>query len=468
VGDFTLTQEEIDFARALAYYAQGLILEQELGGNSAEAMEEFAKAAELDPNRSILSAKAAMIALQRRQPDSAIAILEKAHKANPHSARTLLDLASICQAAGRADDAAKYYARVIELDKTSTFAYLSLARLRFERKLDADALTVLREGAQDEKKKAAILAFCYGRGREFMADGEISRAIPCFQLMAQHSPALRPQLYSLLGELYEGLGDEEEAIRHFTLATQEQFPLSDAFVKLALLELKSDSNKALETLLRAESLSPKNPAVLLLLAFAYSAQERFTDAIAVYDRALPILEKSDKERLSPSFYLYYGGACERAGQAEKAESVFEKGLTQYPDDDAMLNYLAYMWAEAGVKLDKAETYVTKALEKEPNSGAYADTLGWIYFKQKKYKDALTQIQRARELVKNDAVVTDHLGDVFNALEDKEQALSLWKQSFLLDPDSKTVAVKLESGGVNVEKLRKEARKTNRQMTKGNP
>ena len=46
-----------------------------------------------------------------------------------------------------------------------------------------------------------------------------------------------------------------------------------------------------------------------------------------------------------------------------------------------LNYLGYMYAEDGIMLDQAQTLIEKALEIDPNNGAYIDSLGWVYFKK---------------------------------------------------------------------------------------
>ena len=453
--DFALSPSDHIFAQALSHCAQGLILEQELGRSSPEAMEEFAKAAKLDPGKQELHAKAAVLALQSKLPDRAITILQESCRANPGSVQALLDLASVYEVVGKQDKAIELYSRIIKLDKTCTFAYLSLARLYFNQNEDVEALGILRDGMKDTVKAPAILAFCHYRGKEFITNGEIQRAIPCFEILESHSPSQRAQFSDLVGDLYQSRGDDEQAIRHFTLATLEASPLPESFVKLALIQLKYDPNEAIQVLLRADRLLPPNAAVLFLLGFAYSAQDRFSEAIKVYDRVLPVLKESEQMAAPASFYLYYGSACERAGQADKAESIFEKCIERYPDNDMVLNYLAYMWAEKGVNLDKAEGYVVRALKQSPDNGAYIDTLGWILFKKGKYRDALNGIQKASELIKDDPVVTDHLGDVFGALADKDKAIACWKHSLLLDPQNKAVAEKLRAQGIDVNQFLKE-------------
>ena len=47
------------------------------------------------------------------------------------------------------------------------------------------------------------------------------------------------------------------------------------------------------------------------------------------------------------------------------------------------NYLDYMLAERGERLDESVNFVKKALQIEPENGSFLDSLGWAYFKADK-------------------------------------------------------------------------------------
>lgn len=434
----TLNKDEEQFAKALAHYCQGLIYEKELGWNSPEALEQFARAAELDSARDKLYLRTALACLRQEFSDKAAETLEE-------SCPNHIDLA------------VKHYSQAVKLTPASTFSYLALAGLLFQQNKDSRAIKILKKGLRKADSSASIMTFCYNMGARFINNGEISRSIPCFQLIARRGPSQRRRFYHLLGKLYEGLGYKEEAVRNFTMATRENSPLPDSFIKLALIYLKFDSSKAIETLICADQRLPDNPLILSLLGYIYRSKKQFKEAVSVFEQIMEVVEESEEQKFTANFYLLYGDTCQRAGQIEKAEEIFEKCLEHYPDAHNVLNYLAYMWAEKGIKLEKGLEYITRALEFEPGSGAYVDTLGWIYYKQKRYREALEQIQKANRLIENDPTITDHLGDVFDALKDTGKALSYWKQSFLLDPENKTVAEKLEAHGINLDELRKEVK-----------
>ena len=61
-----------------------------------------------------------------------------------------------------------------------------------------------------------------------------------------------------------------------------------------------------------------------------------------------------------------------------------------------LNYLGYMLGDRGVKLDDALAMVQKAVQLDPQNGAYLDSLGWVYFKMGQYALAEANLRKASE------------------------------------------------------------------------
>jgi Flp pilus assembly protein TadD len=99
-----------------------------------------------------------------------------------------------------------------------------------------------------------------------------------------------------------------------------------------------------------------------------------------------------------------------------------------PEHADALNYLGYSYAEKGIHLDEAYSLVKKALALKPDNGYIMDSLGWVYFKSGKYEEALKVLLKAAETVKNDPVVLEHLGDVYDKLGQKEKARVSWGKS----------------------------------------
>jgi tetratricopeptide (TPR) repeat protein len=111
-----------------------------------------------------------------------------------------------------------------------------------------------------------------------------------------------------------------------------------------------------------------------------------------------------------------------------------------------LNYLGYMLADRNTHLEEALTLIKKALDLDPQNGAYLDSLGWAYFKLGNYDQAEENLRRAADKSPNDATIQDHLGELYArtnrfklAATHWERALDEWNKSVPADVDQQDVA-----------------------------
>jgi predicted Zn-dependent protease len=131
-----------------------------------------------------------------------------------------------------------------------------------------------------------------------------------------------------------------------------------------------------------------------------------------------------------------GSLYERAGDTKSAEDTFVALLKKDPEHTQTLNYLGYMWAEAGKNLDQAHEMLVRAVGKDPTNGAYVDSLGWVYFRLGKLDLAEKYLTDATQLMPRDATVHEHLGDVLAKRGAKDRALVSYRTALSLDPDAK--------------------------------
>ena len=68
-------------------------------------------------------------------------------------------------------------------------------------------------------------------------------------------------------------------------------------------------------------------------------------------------------------------------------------------------------------------------EEDKDNAAYLDSLGWVLFKKKKYKEAKEELLKAVQDKKSGQHIEiyDHLGDVCMELGEKDQAIAAWKK-----------------------------------------
>ncbi len=134
-----------------------------------------------------------------------------------------------------------------------------------------------------------------------------------------------------------------------------------------------------------------------------------------------------------------GALLEKRKDYTQAETAFRAALLQDPDHAPSLNYLGYMLAEHGDRLDEAVSLVGRALELDPDNGAYLDSLGWAYVQQKKYDRAEPLLRRAAEQMPANSVVQDHFGDLLWAVGRHPEAVTQWHRA--LDGDREELDVK---------------------------
>jgi tetratricopeptide (TPR) repeat protein len=168
---------------------------------------------------------------------------------------------------------------------------------------------------------------------------------------------------------------------------------------------------------------------------------RFPEAITAYDEAIARV----KTPSAGDWALFYsrGIAYDRAHDWPKAEADFEHALTLAPDQPAVLNYLGYSWADAGLHLKQARQMIEKAVQQQPNDGAIVDSLGWVMLRDGDTKNAVKTLERAVELEPQDATINGHLGDAYWAAGRKLEATFQWRRALTLNPEPEDKA-KLEA------------------------
>lgn len=277
-----------------------------------------------------------------------------------------------------------------------------------------------------------------------VAQGDKARAISILEEWVKREP-LRWQIFNLIGELYEGAQDFESALKNYRLSLQanpNQLPPS---LRSALILLRARRlEEAIALLDATKAKFPESPQVFYFYGLAFSERKDFSNALKHLEETARLAAASAPELLDAAFYFALGAALERTGKFDAAVEKFRKAIEINPDYADACNYLGYLFAERGVNLEEAEQLVRRALAVEPNNGAFLDSLGWIYYRQKRYPEALIQLQRAAASIPNDPVIHEHLGEIHRALGDTAQALLHLQRASELEPKNREMAGKVEA------------------------
>lgn len=302
----------------------------------------------------------------------------------------------------------------------------------------------------------------------FALTNQRERAIEMLEQLIRQQPE-KYQPYELLAQLLdegaralERANESERAKAQFAkaAANYEQSLLinpgrANTYLRLAELLIipLRDSERAAKILSEARQRFPGVPEFTYFLAIAQREAKRPQQAVITFEEALNEAQLANDEVLNARFYFDYGVAADQAGLYDKAADLFRKSISLDPANSAeAYNYVAFMWAEHNMHLDEAEEMVGRALQFDPNNGAYLDTLGWIHYRKGKFEDALNELLRAEQnLARPDPIVLEHLGDTYAKLNRIPQALEFWQKAMGLSPDNKLLADKIEKTKTTISK-----------------
>lgn len=127
-----------------------------------------------------------------------------------------------------------------------------------------------------------------------------------------------------------------------------------------------------------------------------------------------------------------------------AEKAYEKAVELDNSNSGAYNDWAYLYADNGVKLDKAVELAKHAVELQPESGEFLDSLAWAYFRMGNSKKALLHMKKAVELSPSQADLRYHLGMIEESLGDRLSATVEYRKALLLNPGHKQSSDRLKS------------------------
>jgi tetratricopeptide (TPR) repeat protein len=215
-----------------------------------------------------------------------------------------------------------------------------------------------------------------------------------------------------------------------------------------------DANKLVDRFLKA---SPDNWLLLELKGFVQREQGQYDDAAKTYEDVLKRInddkELKDDERkeLAGEVRYYLSNVYLELNKLDKVTEELEALIALEPDNPSYYNDLGYIWADHDMNLEKAEQHIRKALEldrkqrkeaklpaeQDKDNGAYLDSLGWVLYKEKKYKEAKdAMLEAVKDKDAQHIEIFDHLGDVHMALGEKADAVAAWKKGVEVAGDTK--------------------------------
>ena len=412
-----LDRDNLDAIRGLA---ENLMNDGQLDA----ALEQYKVIVDSNPEDAQSYLQIAEIYRRQGKYDPALENLKKADTLAPDSAGVPYNMAMIYEAQGRYDDATKLLQDLLKKSEGKTDSSMSEAD-RNNRAIFAEHLgRVYRE---QENYPAAVDAF-----RKMLPLGDESARSGYQEIIDTYREAKQwPQATAAAKEAAQKMPNDRDL----------------RMVLDAQLADTGDFDQAISDVRSLLKGGPEDHDVYLRLGIMYTRAKRWNEATQALDKAEQNASKPEEKA-----YVEFlrGDLYQRQKLFDQADTEFRKVLDSTPPSDpqaaATLNYLGYMNADRGVKLDESLGFIKQALTLDPNNGAYLDSLGWVYFKLGKYDLAEENLNKAAVHMGADPTVQEHLGDLYQktgrlklAASHWDRAVQEWNKTVPAEQDSEAFA-----------------------------
>ena len=393
-------------------------------GQLEAALEQYKVISDSNPEDAQTYVRIAEIYRRQAKYDLALENLKHADTLIPDTAEVPYSMAAVYQAQGRYDEAAKLLQDLLK--KTEKSSEIGTSQTdRNNRAIFIERLGMVYR--EQENYTAAVETF-----RKMLPLGDENARSGYQEIIDTYRDSKQwPQATAAAKEAVQKLPNDRDLrmVLDAQLADMGEFDQAVADIKGMLKG------------------GPEDRDVHLRLAIIYTRARRWSDAEQSLAKAEQLSGKPD-DKAYVSFLR--GDLYQRQKMFDQADTEFRKVLAVTPPTDpqaaATLNYLGYMNADRGVKLEESLNYIKQALTFEPNNGAYLDSLGWAYFKLGKYDMAEENLNKAAVHMGSDPTVQEHLGDLYQktgrlklAASHWDRAVQEWNKTVPAEQDSEAFA-----------------------------
>jgi tetratricopeptide (TPR) repeat protein len=346
-----------------------------------DAADAYSKVMDLAPRNvdlKIRYASALLNAGGRANAGRARDVLKDVLAAHTDDARTLYLLSQADRRMGDFAAAEADARKIIAVNNTSPWGYYALAEALEQRRqyaavVDAldPAVAQIRSRGGDTTTGLSLLLPHLGFAYQQL--GQQDKALAAFEEAHQ----LQPKDEAITGYLIEAQLAAKRYQQAAELARQARADSPDD-MRLTRLEAQAlqksgktaDAASLMQQLIEKHADKPE--AYVSAAQFDVSA-DRASDALTLLQQA----KTKFPDDSSIAFEL--GAVYDKLNKRGEAEAQFKQILARDPENAAALNYLGYMFADHGEKLDESVQLLKMALELEPDNGSFLDILGWEYF-----------------------------------------------------------------------------------------
>lgn len=384
-----LNRENTDLKRA---YAQALYTAEEM--DKAQAV--FEELIQEDSNDLLASLRLSQIYRQKRQFVKAREYATRARQLDPNNLEIRYNEIGLLEAEGKTIDAIAAMRQLVDSIPANTQSISE----RSNRVILLERLGVLHRMAE-----------------------QTPQAVDTFREIIKLDPGVAGRAVAQIVDTLRTAKDFAAAERELAAALKTHG--DERLVKVVGANLYADLarfNEA-EALLKGMMGGEQDRETLLSLVHVYEKARNYAGMARTIDAVEKLSTTADERE---TVHFLRGAMYEKMKQFEQAEAEFRKVLEVNPESASALNYLGYMLADRNVRLNEALTMIQKAVDMEPHNAAFLDSLGWVYYRLNRLEEAEDYLRRSLERGSRDPTVHDHLGDVLFSRDNLKDAIAQWE------------------------------------------
>ncbi|TVR17469.1 MAG: tetratricopeptide repeat protein [Balneolaceae bacterium] len=371
-----------------------------------------------------------------RDRDSALNELEKMRDLNPGNLSTLHTISQYYMEMGDSEAAREVLIEARDRNPRDPKTQILLAEIYINEneweKLGNTFITIIEDPLVPASQKMEIVRFMYLQ-QQSMPQEEVLRAQTEKVILAisEHESDFGPaQLVA--ADYYMQQNNPEAALE--TLERVNELLPSEADAWSQRMQILFQLGRYDEVIALSDEANDRAPDNAFIQFFTGAAY-MFSDDNEQAEMWLESASMSPSQRNFRSIiYGTLGDVRHDLGKWDETVDAFTMALRLDANNHTALNNYAYYLSLRSEKLDEALEMSERAVSMDPNNAAYLDTIGWIHFKKGNYEKAREYIQQSVDTGDASAEVYEHLGDVYEAISDLENARKWWKKAFEMDPD----------------------------------
>jgi tetratricopeptide (TPR) repeat protein len=392
-------------------------------GNLDKAIVLLRKAIELDSESFYLQRELATVYIQNKEDEKALEVLAELLQKDPNDVKSLIIFGGIKQVRKESKEAIAAYEKILTLDSKHQRIYSLLGSLYMEAGELERAKDVYNQ--QIENFPGSYTAHFF-LGKIHARQNNVKDAEKEFQKALELRPERHEPLFELI-ILYKTQGKTEKVI-----ALLENILKQDPNNVRASMELayyyyrkgkKKDAEKMLVTLGRR---SQDEFEVIVVVIQLYVDQKKYDEALIIIDGLL-------KGRPGSPDLNHLGGVARyELKKYDQAIVHFEKVTPESRFFQDAVVHVAFIYQDQG-KRGAAVTFLTSAIEKDPDNPDFKYYLGTFYEELKDYENAALHINQAIAIEPDNPRYYFRLGVVYDKWDQKEASMEAMRTVISLDP-----------------------------------